>query len=145
MRRLRQINDALPGLVSGILLYGGLLQVLAAALGRHSLYDAAGLWAGIACAVYMGIHMAAMLRRFFGEAAGEDCKTRGKSYPGLLPRYLAVIGVFALLLFFDFGNPILAFFGVMGLKVSAYLQPILRRLFHGVKRAGKTEKGGEEK
>ena len=144
MRRLRQINDELPGLVSGILLYGGLLQISAAVLGRRRLYDAVGLWVGIACAVYMGIHMAVMLKHFLGgETGSEDKKSKGRICPGMLPRYLVVIGVFALLVFSDLGNPILAFFGVMGLKVSAYLQPMLRKLYHGVLHADKREKGGK--
>ena len=70
MRKLRQINDALPGLTGGIFLYGALLQIVASALGSGRLYDAVGLWAGIGCAVYMGIHMAVTLRRFLGEARG---------------------------------------------------------------------------
>ena len=73
MRKLRQINDALPGLTGGIFLYGALLQIVASALGSGRLYDAVGLWAGIGCAVYMGIHMAVTLRRFLGEDSG----TRG--------------------------------------------------------------------
>lgn len=39
MRKLRQINDALPGLTGGIFLYGALLQIVASALGSGRLYD----------------------------------------------------------------------------------------------------------
>ena len=40
MRKLRQINDALPGLTGGIFLDGSLLQTVASALGCGRLYDA---------------------------------------------------------------------------------------------------------
>jgi len=55
-------------------------------------------------------------------------------------RYAVVLGVFALLLVFRLGNPVLAFFGVMGLKVSAYLQPFWHRLSPGDKCAKEQEK-----
>ena len=48
MRKLRQINDALPGLTGGIFLYGALLQIVASALGSGRLYDAVGLWQALA-------------------------------------------------------------------------------------------------
>ena len=139
MRKLRQITDALPGLTGGIFLYGALLQIVASALGSGRLYDAVGLWAGIGCAVYMGIHMAVTLRRFLGEDSGTR-GGRGRFPAGVVLRYAVVLGVFALLLVSRLGNPVLAFFGVMGLKVSAYLQPFWHRLSPGDKCAKEQEK-----
>ena len=65
---------------------------------------------------------------------------RGRFPAGVVLRYAVVLGVFALLLVFRLGNPVLAFFGVMGLKVSAYLQPFWHRLSPGDKCAKEQEK-----
>ena len=47
-----------------------------------------------------------------------------------LIRYLIVIIILGILMVTEIGNPIAAFVGVMGLKVSAYLQPIFQKLSH---------------
>jgi hypothetical protein len=44
-------------------------------------------------------------------------------------RYGVVVVVFFLLLYSGLGNPIVAFLGVMGLKVAAYIQPITHKFF----------------
>lgn len=45
-------------------------------------------------------------------------------------RYLIAIVVLAILALTHIGNPLAAFAGIMGLKVSAYMQPFLVKLFH---------------
>ena len=42
-------------------------------------------------------------------------------------RYFVVIIVFGILMITRIGNPLAAFVGVMGLKVSAYVQPMLSK------------------
>lgn len=49
-------------------------------------------------------------------------------------RYAVLVLVIGALMFVDFANPIFAFCGYMGMKVSAYLNPLVHRL-----RAGKKE------
>ena len=51
-------------------------------------------------------------------------------------RYLAVILVLGVLMITEVGNPIAAFVGIIGLKVSAYIQPLFAKLSH---RKEKTE------
>lgn len=53
-------------------------------------------------------------------------------------RYVMIAVVLAILMCTNFANPILAFCGYMGMKASAYLNPLIHRL-----RAGK-EKQKEE-
>ena len=43
-------------------------------------------------------------------------------------RYLIVVLILGILMMTNIGNPIAAFVGIMGLKVSAYLQPIFQKL-----------------
>jgi hypothetical protein len=44
-----------------------------------------------------------------------------------LLRYIVVAVLFAILGYFNFGNLFTAFLGVLGMKASAYLQPLLAR------------------
>lgn len=49
-------------------------------------------------------------------------------------RYVVLVIVLGVLMYTNLANPILAFCGYMGMKVSAYLNPLIHRL-----RAGKKE------
>ena len=57
-----------------------------------------------------------------------------------LLRYVAVVAIFAIVMYFDLGNLYTAFIGVMGLKISAYIQPLLQKAIAKV-----TEKNKERK
>ena len=46
-----------------------------------------------------------------------------------LIRYAVALMVLGMMMIFDFAGPLTAFLGLMGLKVSAYLQPLLHRGF----------------
>ena len=46
-------------------------------------------------------------------------------------RYVTIAAVLAVLMRTDFANPIFAFCGYMGMKVSAYLNPLIHRLRTG--------------
>lgn len=122
---LRRINDALPGLVLGIILYGILLQVTGVWFVPDKLGYTIGLWYGIGIAVAMAINMATMIYDSIYEDTGKQANTRviAKS----MFRYIVVVILFSILGYFHFGNLFMAFFGVMGLKISAYLQPLLRK------------------
>ena len=45
-----------------------------------------------------------------------------------LLRYFAVAAAFLVISYFKLGNPIAAFVGVMGLKIAAYMQPLLHKV-----------------
>ena len=51
-------------------------------------------------------------------------------------RYLVVVIVFAILMVTGIGNPLAAFAGVMGLKLSAYAQPILSKKIRAADNTG---------
>ena len=61
MKALKRLNEALPGLVIGILLYGGILQVTGIWFVTDKIRYSSGLWIGIACAVGMAIHLAMVI------------------------------------------------------------------------------------
>ena len=122
---LRRLNKALPALILGILLYGVLAQAIGVWLVKDKWMYSTGLWIGILLAMGMAIHMAVVLEDAVSAGSGQT-----KLIAMSLLRYLAVVLVFFCVIYFHLGNPIAAFAGVMGLKISAYLQPFLHKARH---------------
>ncbi len=131
----RRLNQALPELLLGILLYGIVIQVTGVWFAQDRLRYSSGLWIGIATAMAMAYHIARII------AETIDCMDPHKAKvqitaKGIL-RYAAVVAVFSITMYFDLGNLVTLFLGVMGLKISAYLQPALHKVLIKV-----TGKGG---
>ena len=125
---LRRINESLPGLVVGILLYGGIVQLVGMWFVEDKVGYSIGLWYGIAIAIGMGINMAVVIYdavTFDGES-----NANGRVVVKSMLRYVVVVILFCILGFFEFGNIIAAFIGAMGLKISAYMQPLLTKLLN---------------
>lgn len=122
---LRRINDALPGLVAGILIYGVVVQLTGLWFVSDRIRFSLGLWYGIVIAVGMSVNMATMIYDAVAENTGKRANYRviAKS----IFRYLVVVVLFTLLGYFNFGSLFSAFLGVLGLKISAYLQPVFAR------------------
>lgn len=125
---LKRINNALPGLVGGILLYGVVLQLVGVWFVEDKMAYSIGLWYGIAIAVGMGINLALVIY----DAVTFDGKenANGRVVAKSLLRYIVVAVLFFILGYFNFGNLYSAFLGVLGLKVSAYIQPFLRKVIN---------------
>ena len=122
---LRRLNDALPGLILGILVYGIAVELIGVWFVEDKLRYTTGLLIGIALASGMAVNMAIVLQDavdIYGES-GAERRIIAKS----LLRYMVVVVVFFVMLKWRLGNPIVAFIGVMGLKVSAYLQPFAHK------------------
>ena len=122
---LRRINEALPGLVFGILLYGVVLQLAGVWYVEDKLYYSIGLWYGIIIAVGMAINLATVI--FDSVAMGDSKYANRIIIAKSLLRYAVVVILFFILGYFDFGSLLMAFLGVLGLKISAYLQPLLHK------------------
>ncbi len=122
----RRLNEALPELLLGILLYGIVIQVAGIWFAEDKLRYSSGLWIGILTAMGMAYHIARII------AETIDCvdahKTRIQITAKGILRYAAVVIVFTVTMYFDLGNLITLFLGVMGLKISAYLQPSLHKV-----------------
>ena len=117
---LKRINDALPGLVFGIVFYGIVVQLIGVWFVTDKISYSIGLWYGIAIAVGMAVNIATVI---YGQ---KDANRRivAKS----LLRYIVVAVLLFILGLFDFGNLIMAFVGMLGLKISAYLQPLFMKV-----------------
>lgn len=122
---LRRINDALPGLVAGILIYGMIVQLAGVWFVKDKAGYSIGLWYGIAIAIGMAVNMAVIIYDSVLEDVGKHANRRVIAKSVL--RYVIVVILFFVLGFFDFGNLVTAFLGVLGLKVSAYMQPLLQK------------------
>lgn len=123
--RLRKINTALPGLLIGIILFGILCQVLVFFVVEDKTSYSIGLWVGVLTAIFMAFHMAVTLNT----AVERDVKgAQASATRQNIIRYFIVVVILGILMLTKVGNPLAAFAGVMGLKVSAYLQPLLVRL-----------------
>lgn len=124
MNALKRLNEALPGLIIGILVYGGIVWLAGIWFVTDKIRYTSGLFIGIACAIGMGIHIAMVIE--------EAVRTLGDSSKRLsiksVSRYLVVVIVFFVMMYFHLGNLIPAFLGVLGLKVSAYAQPFMHKM-----------------
>lgn len=123
---LKRINPALPGLVAGIVIYGFIIQFAGVWFVEDKIGYSIGLWYGIAIAIGMAINLATVIYdavTFDGEGNANK-RVAAKS----MFRYLVVAILFGILGYFEFGNLFTAFLGAMGLKISAYLQPLLNKI-----------------
>lgn len=108
-----------------MVVYGVILQVICIFLPGDLLKMTCGLWIGIAIGVGMLIHMKNSLIEALdlGEAGAK--KYMQKSY---MKRYIVVVVVFIAVAYLGIANVLTLLAGVMGLKVSAYLQPVLQKV-----------------
>jgi hypothetical protein len=85
-----------------------------------------GLWYGIAIAVGIAINLATVIYDSVMMDEGKNANRRiiAKS----LLRYGVVVILFFILGYFKFGNLFAALLGVLGLKISAYAQPLLNKV-----------------
>ena len=123
---LRRINDVLPELVLGIVIYGMLVELTGVWFVADKLRYSTGLLIGISLAIGMAINIAVVIRDAV-EIYGEDGAKNRVIIKSVL-RYLIVVIVFFVMMKFNLGNLFTAFIGVLGLKVSAYLQPFTHKV-----------------
>ncbi len=131
----RRLNDALPELLLGIFIYGVVIQLAGVWFVEDRLRYSSGLWIGIVTAMAMAYHIARIIAETIDSM--DAAKARGRIIAKGIARYAAVAAVFTVTMYFDLGNLVTLFLGVMGLKISAYLQPALHKLMIRV-----TGKGG---
>ena len=123
---LRRINPALPGLVTGIVIFGLLVQFTGVWFVEDKIRYSIGLWYGVASGIGMAINLATVIYDAV-TFDGEGNANKRVAVKSML-RYIVVAILFGILGYFEFGNLFTAFLGVMGLKVSAYMQPLLNKI-----------------
>ena len=123
---LERLSEALPGLVLRIIIYGILLQITGIWLVNDKLRYSTGLWIGIGCALFMAIHMAISIED--AVCIGTEDGAKKKTIASAMFRYVIVLLVLVAMCYLNLGMILPAFFGVLGLKISAYVQPLFYRL-----------------
>lgn len=123
---LKRLNQALPGLVFGIILYGIVVQAAGFFVTDDLLRYSAGLWIGIGCALFMAVHMAISIEDAVSIGTEDGAKKKGIA--SAMTRYLVVLIVLFVTFYFHLGMIFPTLFGVFGLKISAYLLPVYERL-----------------
>ena len=124
---LRRINDALPRLVATILLYGVVIELAGVWFVEDKISYSIGLWYGVAIAVGLAINLAMVI--FDAVTLGDSEHANRRIIAKSILRYVVVVILFFILGYFNFGNLFMAFVGVLGLKVSAYLQGLIHGIF----------------
>ena len=121
---MKRLNQALPGLVLGILIYGAIIELVGIWFVKDKIRYTSGLMFGIGCAVFMAIHIAMIIEESVRIGQGHEKYLSFKS----VMRYLIVCAVMILMMVFKLGNMFTALIGILGLKVSAYAQPLLIKI-----------------
>lgn len=111
----------------GIVAYGVVFQIALLVFSRDPAYGI-GLWIGIFLALAGAFHMWWALNR--GLELPEKAAVKSISTQNII-RYVMIAVVLAILMCTNFANPIFAFCGYMGMKVSAYVNPLIHRLRSG--------------
>ena len=131
---LKRMNDALPGLVLGIVIYGIVIELVGVWFVEDKLRYSTGLLIGIAVAIGLAINIAIVIRDAV-EIYGAD-GARNRLIIKSVLRYFVVVVVFFVMMKFNLGNLATAFIGVLGLKVSAYLQPFAHKVIFKIQGRG---------
>lgn len=131
----RRLNEALPELLLGIFIYGIVIQLTGIWFVEDKLLYSSGLWIGVITAMAMAYHIALIIAESVDAVDPQKARVRIIT-KGIL-RYAAVVIVFTVTMYYDLGNLVTLFIGVMGLKISAYLQPAMHKVLIKV-----TGKGG---
>lgn len=127
--RLKKMDRTLLELLTGILFFSIIFQLVALFLPFDRIKSAVGLWPGVLIAFFFAIHMWRSLNKAF--QCDEKSAARLMA-GGYLIRYL-IMAIFLVFLFLTNAGYILAgFLGVMTLKMSAFIQPVTHKFYNRV-------------
>lgn len=122
--QIQKVNRTLFELETGIFIFAVICQfVLLFFSNRKEL--SIGLWTGVFMAFFCAWHMWWTLER--GLELGEKGAAAYLGRQNMI-RYILIVMVLGLTALWGIGNPLTAFTGVMGLKVSAYMQPLTKKI-----------------
>lgn len=123
-KKITKINRTLFELETGILLFGAVCQVFMFGL-KDKWGCSLGLWTGIAIALVSAFHMWWSLDRALDLPEREAVKFM--SAHNIL-RYLFIAAALLAIAIGGAVNPLTAFLGIMGLKASAYMHFITKKI-----------------
>ncbi len=120
-------DNTLAELLAGILIIGIMQQLILLFFFQNHGYHAIGLWCGILAAVISVIHM----RRSIEDALdlGEEERAARHVTKGYVTRMVITAVLVGVVLYFRIGNPLTILTGVITLKLAAYTQPFVHKVF----------------
>lgn len=125
-------DNTLLELVTGIILVGVAVQIVCLIAFPNDLYNAIGLWSGVAIGSGMAIHMKYSIEDALDLGETGAVKHVRMTYALRITVVLILMGC---VLYFDLGNPLTLLAGLIALKISAYLQPYMHKLFLKLKKS----------
>lgn len=126
-------NSTLIELLMGILVVGIVSQLLCLIFFTQHVYNAVGLWTGVAVAAGMAVHMQRSIEDGLDLMGDSGVKHMQKAS---VTRMLVACVVMAIVMYYNWGNPLTLLLGVMALKLAAYLQPFMHRVLEKISKGG---------
>lgn len=120
----RKIDPTLFELCLGIFLYGIIFEIILLFFSRNPSYSL-GLWIGVVLAIAGAFHMWWSLDRGLDMPVKDAVKSLDINN---IVRYLILVAVMMVLIYTEFANPMFAFGGYMGMKLSAYCNPLIHKI-----------------
>lgn len=120
-----RIDRTLLELCIGILCWGIICQAIGIWFVKDKSGYSIGLWLGVATAAAAAVHMWWGLNKALDFSQDSAVKVMTKYN---IIRYFLIVFVLAFLMISGFANPLSAFLALMGLKVSAYIQPFTHKI-----------------
>lgn len=118
-------ENTLLELLIGIIFSGVVTQIIVAIILKDYLYNAIGLWSGVAIACFMAIHMKRSIEDALDLGEEGGMKHMRSHY---LIRMTIVAIAMGVVICFNLGNPIIMLIGALTLKIAAYLQPHINKI-----------------
>lgn len=112
-------------LILGIVLYFLAGEVLVLLFAQRKLYETIGFVAGVLASLAMIVHMAYSIETSVSMGEEEALKHIRIAY---IIRIIIALAVFGILFFFKLGDVVATLFGMLSMKVAAYIQPITHKV-----------------
>ncbi len=123
-------DDTLLLFITGILMFGILCQLTVVWFVTWKLGFSIGLWIGILLACAYAWHIRWSLWRNLTDNADNERAASAFSLKHSILRYI-VVAISLVALWYMGGNTMMlaGFLGIMGVKVGAYLQPVIKKVY----------------
>lgn len=118
-------NRTLTELIMGIVCFGVVCQIAGIFFMKDQLAYAVSLWVGILTASGMAVHMNYTIHKALAQDEGTAEKVARSSY---FLRYACAMVLLAAVALTGVTNLVVTFVGIMGLKIGAYIQPLMHKL-----------------
>lgn len=131
MKNLLRENRTLRELLIGTWLFGAIIEIILAVFFPPVWYRTIGLLFGLIAASGMAIHMAYCIELTVClDEKGANSYVKKMT----IIRYIAVCALLVAVALTGIGDPVSYVIGALGLKIGAYLQPVISKLIRVIKK-----------